>query len=248
MGCREGSSGDARQPHQVAASRANDVSNGARSTHTANDNPSGIVCRDSVRRGGSIMPVASGATLDPEHTKAKVLKAASELFYEHGVHRVGVNDIAARANASKLSIYRYFHSKEGLVAAMLDQRSTRIHEWLAEQISDVDPGRARVLALFDRLIRWFGEDGYRGCIVVNTAIDTRARNGDVREIAHNHLMRYRALLSQELASVGVADADALAAQLLVLIEGATITSAVEGTERAGNDARRAAETLLDAAV
>lgn len=193
------------------------------------------------------MPVAPGTALDPERTKAKVLQAAGELFYERGVHGVGVNEIAARANASKLSIYRYFHSKEGLVAAMLAQRSAHIHGWLAEQVADAAPGRDRVLALFDRLIGWFGEQGYRGCIVVNAAIDTRIDNEDVRETAREHLLRYRALLSGELASAGIADPDGLASQLLVLIEGATITAAVEGTARAGNDARRAAAALLDAA-
>jgi AcrR family transcriptional regulator len=192
------------------------------------------------------MPVQAGSTLDPEATKAKVLRAATELFYERGVHGVGVNEIAARANASKLSIYRYFHSKEGLVAAMLAQRSDDIHTWLPRQITGADPGRERVLALFDRLIRWFGEQGYRGCIVVNTAIDTRGADESVRLTARRHLARYRALLEAELRLAGIGEPETLTRHLLLLIEGATVITSVDGTPEAGHDARQAAETLLDA--
>ncbi|WP_020496030.1 TetR/AcrR family transcriptional regulator [Sciscionella marina] len=190
------------------------------------------------------MPVQRGAALDPEATKAKVLKAAGELFYERGVHAVGVNDIAARANASKLSIYRYFQSKEGLVAAMVAQRSEQTHEELAAELAGIAPGAQRVLALFDAIRRGFTKNGYRGCPVINTSIDTRNQDEDVRTIARTHLNRYRKLLVAELEHGGFEKPRELAKQLTVLIEGAMVISAVERSNEAGNHARAAAESLL----
>lgn len=192
------------------------------------------------------MPVPAGSKLDPEATREKILAAAHELFYERGVHAVGVNEIAERSGASKLSIYRYFQSKEGLVEAVLSARSNRIHRWLLKRTEGAAPGRERVLALFDTLLAWYAEDGYRGCAVLNTATDARGGTPDVRGLARNHLARYREFLAEQLRVAGVREPESLAGRLLVLIEGATVITAVEGDTRAGHDARRAAELLVDA--
>lgn len=192
------------------------------------------------------MPVTAGAKLDPEATRQKILIAAQELFYERGVHAVGVNEVAERSGASKLSIYRYFESKEGLIAAAVRARSDRVHHWLVRRTETVPPGRERVIAVFDLLLEWYGEVGYRGCAVMNAATDTRGGRPDVRALAAAHLARYRTFLADQLRAAGVGEPAALARRLLVLIEGATVISAVDGDPQAGGDARRAAEILLDA--
>ncbi|NLU76226.1 TetR/AcrR family transcriptional regulator [Streptomyces sp. HNM0575] len=194
------------------------------------------------------MPVKAGSTLDPEATRARVLDSAARLFYERGVHVVGVGEIAQHAGASKLTIYRYFGSKDGLVEAVMERRSARIHDWLARRLADAPPGRERVLALFDTLAHWYAERDYRGCAVVNTSVETRHGEGPVRELTRRHLTRYRELLSELLADCGVARPVPLARQLLLLIEGSTVVSAIEGDPGAGRDARAAAEALLDAAT
>lgn len=191
------------------------------------------------------MPVQRGSSLDPEATKAKVLEAATELFYERGVHAVGVNEIAARANASKLSIYRYFESKEGLVAASVQQRSKRTHSELAKHLASRNPGTERVLALFDTLRSWFEQEDYRGCPVVNAAVDTRdGRDDRVRTIARTHLASYRELLRTELTTAGFAEPGELAEQLVLLLEGAITVSAVDSETETGHRARTMAATLL----
>jgi AcrR family transcriptional regulator len=176
-------------------------------------------------------------------TRAKILDAAAQLFYERGVHAVGVNEIAARASASKLSLYRYFPSKHKLVADMLREHSDRIHAWLERNTAGAPAGPARVLSVFDLLIRWFAEPGYHGCTVVNTVTDTRA-DPAVAAIARRHLARYLDLLETRARQAGLQDAPALARQLLLLIEGASVVTSIEGTPDAGADARRAAGQLL----
>jgi len=53
----------------------------------------------------------------------RVLEIASELFYGEGINTVGVDRIAAEADASKATLYAHFGNKDGLVAAYLDRRS-----------------------------------------------------------------------------------------------------------------------------
>jgi AcrR family transcriptional regulator len=191
-------------------------------------------------------PVAQLSASQRE-TRAKILEAAAQLFYEHGVHAVGVNEIAARAQASKLSLYRYFPSKAVLVETMLFEHSDRIHAWLERRTSDAPAGTARVLSLFDLLIEWFAQAGYRGCTIVNTVTDTRADPAIV-VIARRHLTRYRSLLEARLTDAGATDPPQLARQLLLLIEGAGVVSTIDTESTAGHDARQAAEQLLASRV
>jgi AcrR family transcriptional regulator len=176
-------------------------------------------------------------------TRAKILDAAAELFYQRGVHAVGVNEIASRARASKLSLYRYFGSKDDLVETMLQEHSDRIHGWLDRKTADAPPGPARVLSVFDLLIGWFAQPGYRGCTVVNTVTDKRA-DPAIAAIARRHLARYRKLIETRLGQAGAADPPRLARQLLLLIEGASVVSTIDGGTDSGVDARLAAEHLL----
>lgn len=185
-----------------------------------------------------------GTAVNPAATRARILDTATALFYAHGVHAVGVNEIAARARASKLSLYRYFPSKDQLVEAMLTEHSDRIHAWLDRETAHAPAGPDRVLAVFDLLITWFAQPGYCGCAVVNTTTDTRA-DPVIAVIARRHLTRYRNLLQDRMRDLTIPDPDALARQLLLLIEGASVITTIDGaTTTAGQDARTAAAQLI----
>src|SRR5436853_7899521 len=49
----------------------------------------------------------------------RILAAASELFYRHGIRAVGVEAIAEAAGTNKMTLYRHFSSKDELVAEYL---------------------------------------------------------------------------------------------------------------------------------
>jgi AcrR family transcriptional regulator len=51
--------------------------------------------------------------------RQEILDAARQEFFERGFHRPTVDDVAARAEISKGTIYLYFESKEGLLAHLL---------------------------------------------------------------------------------------------------------------------------------
>ncbi|MGW7695053.1 TetR/AcrR family transcriptional regulator [Streptomyces asiaticus] len=176
-------------------------------------------------------------------TRERILDVAAGLFYKKGVHGVGINEIVSSASASKLSLYKYFPSKEHLVRDMLRAHSDRIHAWLRRETATAPAGHDRVLAVFDLLMNWFAEPHYGGCTVVNTVTDTRA-DPQIAAIARDHLTRYRALLEELLRDAEVADPPAVARQLLLLIEGASVVATIDDPLAAGRDARTAAASLL----
>src|SRR3954464_5825569 len=51
--------------------------------------------------------------------RARILAAASELFYRQGIRAVGVEAIAEAAETNKMTLYRHFVSKDELGAEYL---------------------------------------------------------------------------------------------------------------------------------
>lgn len=49
----------------------------------------------------------------------EILEAAKEVFFQKGIHRATVDDVAAQAEVSKGTIYLYFQSKESILAHLL---------------------------------------------------------------------------------------------------------------------------------
>lgn len=194
------------------------------------------------------MPVPPGSALDPDATRARILTVAGRLFYERGIHAVGIAEIAETAEASKLTIYRNFGSKDGLVEAVLRDRSARVRAWMRRGIADVAPGRDQVLALFDLLAEWYREEGFRGCAMVNAATDDRGADGAAGELARHHLRFYREKFERCLRDAGASDPARAARELLIIVEGATVVNAVDPGYRGGTDAHRLAELVLDAAL
>src|SRR6267154_2431795 len=60
----------------------------------------------------SIRPSGDAA----ERPRDRILAAARELFYRHGIHAVGVDSIAETAATNKMTLYRHFASKDLLIA------------------------------------------------------------------------------------------------------------------------------------
>jgi AcrR family transcriptional regulator len=191
------------------------------------------------------MPVKKGEPLDPEATRIKIMRTAAGLFLKRGTHPVGVNEIADAAGVSKLTLYRHFESKEGLIRAFLEAGSDISIGRLERAVEQ--PGLSpdeRILAVFDEQGRVFRERDYWGCPMLNTAIEWRGSRSVAGEIGRRHLDRVRALFERLCEDAGLADPAAAADQLVVLLEGAIMVRAVARRGDTDRDAREAARALL----
>lgn len=56
---------------------------------------------------------------DREATERRLVDTVGELVRENGFEKIGVNAVAARSGVSKILVYRYFGSVEGLLAAYI---------------------------------------------------------------------------------------------------------------------------------
>ena len=96
------------------------------------------------------------------------LAAASRLFYERGIHAVGVDLIAAEAGVTKKTLYDRFGSKEQIVVEYLADRDERWRAYVTEVLERTGPEAVeRVRAVFDASKAWMDDNSPKGCSMVN---------------------------------------------------------------------------------
>ncbi|WP_410573653.1 TetR/AcrR family transcriptional regulator [Amycolatopsis sp. cmx-4-61] len=179
----------------------------------------------------------------PGDAGAKVLKAASTLFYRDGIHAVGVDTVAAEAGVTKAALYGNFGSKSRLVVAYLRDRDRRWQEEI-DRITAAHPDpRERVLAVFDAYEAWLSRDGYRGCAFLNATSEFPDPADPVREVVRHHKTALHGYLRAQLRRADPGRAGVLADELMLLLEGAAVTSVVAQSPQPFETAKRLARTL-----
>jgi AcrR family transcriptional regulator len=180
--------------------------------------------------------------MDIETAETRVLDAAEELFYSRGVHTVGMDDIRDRSGVSLKRLYQLFPNKERLVTAYLQRREITWQTQLAAHVARTEDPRQRPLAVFDWMHEWFHEPDYRGCAWINCYGELGATSGPVVDEARAHKEIFRQYLRDLVEGAG--SSPELGDHLLLLAEGAIVTSALTGDKDAARKARAAAAKLL----
>ena len=179
--------------------------------------------------------------------RERLLAAAEELFYEEGVHSVGINRVLARAGVAKDTLYSAFGSKEALIRAYLARRGERTVARLSGAIAKQDDPRQKILAVFDSQATWFREPGFRGCAFV--AASSEAPPGGVIETDAAEYRAWRRDLFTDLArQAGAADPGQLGQQLNVLYDGAELTASMDRNPDIAAATRNVVAVLLEATI
>ena len=190
-------------------------------------------------------PKISEAT--PLRAADKIRETARELFYREGIRAVGVDEIVAKAGVTKPSLYRTYKSKDELAAAVLrdgaDRFWVRCDAAVAEHPGDP---RAQILAYLAGLSQRAGKEDYRGCPLTNAAVEYPEAGHPARVEAQQHKAELRERLQGMAQAMGARAPKALADGLLLLIEGAFLTSQLFDDDRPTTEVARAADALIGA--
>jgi AcrR family transcriptional regulator len=72
--------------------------------------------------------VSDRRQLHKDRTSAAIVDAALELFTDLGFDATTVEQIAARAEVSPVTVFRYFGSKDAILFATLDDETARLRD------------------------------------------------------------------------------------------------------------------------
>lgn len=168
--------------------------------------------------------------------RERILQAASDLFYRHGIRAVGVESIAEAAGTNKMTLYRHFESKDELVAEYLRRLAAEANKHFGE-LKAAHPGKP-----CEALRSWLGEMAEhiahgddRGCALTNAAVELPEKEHPARCVIEQHKNEQRDQLIELCREAKLSEPDLLADELFLILEGARVTS--QSTGKTGMDTR-----------
>ncbi|WP_243738125.1 TetR/AcrR family transcriptional regulator [Cellulomonas shaoxiangyii] len=153
--------------------------------------------------------------------RGRILDAASELFYAHGIRGTSADRIIEAAGLTKGTFYRHFPTKTELVVAYLERQAALERAGYEAAVDQADP-----LDALARLAEFIGTvscmPGFRGCAFINAAAETPDPDDPVRVVVDSHRRWTHDLFAAIAARAGVADPETVARRLVMLRDGAMI--------------------------
>lgn len=181
----------------------------------------------------------TGSATRRSPARDRLLATASKVFYEEGINAVSVDRIIEAANGTRSTFYRYFPSKEDLVAEYLTERDTQIRA-ACDLAADHEQDPTTLLRFVMGAI---GDDlcspGFRGCPFINAAAEFPDRKSVVHKAAAAHRSWFRGLVLDLVTRAGASDPPKAARALIMLRDGAMVGGYLE-------DAKATRATLAEA--
>lgn len=172
--------------------------------------------------------IDAGSALRPETPAAlppreRILTAARELFYQQGIHPVGVEAIAEAALTNKMTLYRHFKSKDDLIVAHCAQLAGE-GDALWERINASYPlePEKRLAAWVDHVEEVLTGRLERGCALANAAVELQPSH-PARAVIESYKARKREHLVKLFKAAQYKKPEMLADEVFLLFEGARIS-------------------------
>jgi AcrR family transcriptional regulator len=179
----------------------------------------------------------------------KILVAASELFYSQGIRATGVEAIAKAANTTKMSLYKYFPSKDALVLAFLHKRDEDFRTWfLAEVDAKAADPKDKLLAIFDVIGEWMAIPEFRGCAFINASAEFPLEGNPVHQVSAEFYDKFRNYIADLASQCGTKSPENLALQLSLLVEGAIVSEQMKRHSGAAEQGKLAAMMLIEGSL
>ncbi len=141
-------------------------------------------------------------------------------------------------------MYNNFGGKDELVAAYLRDRDERWRTSLEEITDRYEAPKERLLATFEAYGEWLVGDNYRGCAFINAVSEIADPDHPARAVALSHKKGVQKHLAILAAQAGLHEPETLAEELLLLLEGATVTASMRKSLEPLDTARAAARSLV----
>jgi AcrR family transcriptional regulator len=174
-----------------------------------------------------------------------LMATAWELFYRDGYRVVGIDTLLAEAKVAKMTLYHHFASKDELIVAVLDQRSSELLAHVDAAIAAAGRSVSRRLqAVFDGLKQWFGAADFKGCAFIRALSEYPDPGHPIHQTAWKHKRGMNARLRALAEEAGAKNPAALADTLSLLIDGAIVSAHATRSTEPADTARTAALALL----
>jgi AcrR family transcriptional regulator len=177
--------------------------------------------------------------------RERILTAADDLFRRLGVRGVGVEQIAAEAGTNKMTLYRYFESKDQLIAEwMRGVIAQKEAAWDAIIAEHPDDAAAQLVAWSRSTGRALAQMEERGSPILNAIAELPELEHPARALIDEHRRREHQRIIELCRRASFAEPELAADQFYFLLEGAKCCVQSMGTRRVGEHLMRLVDSMV----
>lgn len=160
--------------------------------------------------------------------KEHIVATASTLFYVNGYNATGINEIIAKSDIAKATLYHHFKSKESLCIAYLEKRHMDFMDELRSYVSGKIEGRQQLLAIFDYLRDLYRKGEFYGCWAGKTISELPPENEAIKAVIQKQkkelLLFLGEIVGDNLLNISKAETERISGGLYLLYESAIMES------------------------
>jgi TetR/AcrR family transcriptional regulator, transcriptional repressor for nem operon len=170
-------------------------------------------------------------------TRSRIIDAAADLIYEHGVDRTSLDEVMAASGVSKSQLYHYFADKDALVLEVIARQTERVLEAQRPHLEALDSLPA-LRAWRDAIVRLNRAAHGKGCPLGSLANELANDSEPARKRLAGSFAMWRDGIEQGLAKMrergglaASADPHELALALLSAVQGGLLLAKTTHSSR-----------------
>lgn len=160
--------------------------------------------------------------------KQHIIETASNLFYVNGYNATGINEIIAKSEIAKATLYHHFKSKEDICIAYLEQRHQKFLDSLKDFVGGQNKGRQQLVSIFDFLRNMYREGDFHGCWGIKTLGELPPKNKKILNVIQRQKKELLLFLGEtvgdNIANISIAETEKISGGIYLLYEGAITES------------------------
>lgn len=182
---------------------------------------------DTLRFGGGLVWAIdnglSRAEMRREALRLRILRAAEELFLREGLSSVTMDAIAAKAETTKATVYKYYQSKGALVTASVDYAISRCELSWREVVSKFQGAPLEVVVNFVNVVAdEISKPSYRARLLVKLFEIFTGEHVPAKKVLEDYRKTLRERITGLCNQAGLLEPQKITAELEMILLGAAL--------------------------
>lgn len=136
---------------------------------------------------------------DKQFDREEALDRAMRAFWRRGYEATSIQDLVESMDINRASIYATYGDKHALFLAALRMFDDRVRNQTLDKLRTMKDPKASIQKLFELFLREArSEEGNRGCLLTNTALELAAHDPEAAKIVADAQTGIEAFLRQQI--------------------------------------------------
>lgn len=178
--------------------------------------------------------------------KDLLIQTSLKLFCFEGFNKTGIDRILAESGVSKMTMYKYFKTKDDLIIAALNHAHNSFVENILNNISatKISP-KAKIIKLFDTLQNFTKEQDVVRCVFINASAEFPDLNNPIHQAATQHKLSMEKFVFDLLKEMKAKNPKHTARVITTLLQGSLVLAQIVDDKSYYSNSKKVIKDILN---